>query len=232
MPLFGISCYTEIRCGEVKVNSTTRDAEDSAFPVAAVATVARANQKTSGFPEKQTSRRGFRKKRIVNSESETPDTEGRDEVGCRWMLEFQKGDDSAFERLVLHYQGSVEHFLYRYLSDRDRTQDLTQEVFVRVFRSRRRYVPSASFKTWLFTIATRLAFNEIRGIRRRRRIFRESSDAEPGTGEPRELQADPRQISPEAKVEHDELESIVDELIEELPDKQKAALVLSRVEQL
>ncbi|MCZ6792198.1 MAG: sigma-70 family RNA polymerase sigma factor [Planctomycetota bacterium] len=148
------------------------------------------------------------------------------------MLEFQAGDDGAFERIVSHHGSLVEHFVHRYLDDRGRAEDLTQEVFVRVFRSRARYVPSAGFKTWLFTIATRLALNEIRGLRRRRRVFASATEVGPSDDSPWDNRMDPREPSPHAQVEKKELEGIVDRLMDDLPPNQKAALLLSRVENL
>ena len=92
------------------------------------------------------------------------------------MLAFQAGDSTAFDDIVYRYQQPVQNFLRRYLRDRDRMEDLTQEVFIRVYKSRERYQPTAKLRTWLFTIATRLALNEIRSIRRKRRVFSEVAD--------------------------------------------------------
>ena len=77
-----------------------------------------------------------------------------EKLGRQLMLAFQKGDKSAFERLVVRYQAAVYHFLYRFLRDPNRAEDLTQEVFLRVFRSRRRYRPTAGFKTWAIPSAS------------------------------------------------------------------------------
>lgn len=149
------------------------------------------------------------------------------------MLAFQRGDDSAFEHLVIYYQDRVLHFLFRFLKDRNRAEDLTQEVFLRVFRSRQRYRPSASFKTWLFTIASRLALNEIRGLRRRRRIFVEASNSEESAGATVWDDArDHRELDPPARLELAELEEVLGRMIEQLPRNQKAAVLLSRMEEL
>jgi RNA polymerase sigma-70 factor (ECF subfamily) len=169
--------------------------------------------------------------KVERKEASNP--EEPDGPGKRWMLDFQAGDDSAFDRIVLEYQRSVQHFLYRYLHDRHRTEDLTQEVFIRVYRSRRRYTPSAGFRTWLFTIATRLALNEIRGIRRRRRVFseREEGSSQEG-GEIWEAAPERREPGPLERLEHEELDEVIARLIEELPENQRAAVLLSRLEEL
>jgi RNA polymerase sigma-70 factor (ECF subfamily) len=160
-------------------------------------------------------------------------TKHRDEQGKQLMLAFQAGNEGAFEALVHGYQEAVKHFLYRYLRDRHRTEDLTQEVFIRVFRSRERYVPTAGFRTWLFTIATRLALNEIRGIRRRRRVFADLDDDPDGSMEPAWQSApDRREPDPSARAEQRELDQVLGDLIEELPSKQRAAVLLSRIEEM
>ena len=106
-----------------------------------------------------------------NSRDDQDATSGRE-----LMLAFQAGDSTAFDDIVYRYQQPVQNFLRRYLRDRDRMEDLTQEVFIRVYKSRERYQPTAKLRTWLFTIATRLALNEIRSIRRKRRVFSEVAD--------------------------------------------------------
>ena len=154
--------------------------------------------------------------------------------GQQLMLAFQAGDESAFDDLVREQAASVKHFLFRYLRDQHRAEDLTQEVFIRVFRSRDRYVPSASFRTWLFTIATRLALNEIRGVRRRRRVFSEvdaSADGEDRQA-PWESAPDAREPSPESKVEEAELDEVLSLWIDELPENQRAAVLLSRMQEM
>lgn len=146
------------------------------------------------------------------------------------MLAFQAGDDSAFDEIVDHYRASVRSFLLRYLNDGHRCDDLTQEVFLRVYRSRRRYQPTAGFRTWVFTIATRLALNEIRSVRRRRRVI-----ADPGQEADVPLadrSPDPRTESPARRLEREELAEVLDALIEKLPANQRAALILHRVEKL
>lgn len=153
--------------------------------------------------------------------------------GRELMLAFQSGDSKAFEEIVFRYQKQVQNFLRRYLRDRDRMEDLTQEVFIRVYKSRDRYQPTAGFRTWLFTIATRLALNEIRAIRRKRRVFAEIPD-EPEADSPSPFRsaADHREESPRELIEEKELGKIIERLIEELPPNQKAAILLSQLEKL
>ncbi len=153
--------------------------------------------------------------------------------GRELMLAFKAGDSSVFDDIVYRYQKPVQNFLRRYLRDQNRMEDLTQEVFIRVYKSRERYEPRAKFRTWLFTIATRLALNEIRAIRRRRRVFSEIPD-EPAMDSPSPFRTaeDYREENPGEQTEKNELGELLDRLIEELPPNQKAAILLSRMEKL
>ncbi len=83
------------------------------------------------------------------------------------MLAVQRDDASAFEELLLRYQGRVLSLLRHIVGHRDLAEDLTQDVFLRVFRARQSYQPGAKFSTWLFTIAHNVALNSLRSQKRR-----------------------------------------------------------------
>src|SRR6266566_213163 len=83
------------------------------------------------------------------------------------MLDVKSGDDSSFELLLRKYRTPVVNFLYRMVRDSAAAEDLAQEVFLRVYRARREYAPSAKFTTWMFRIATNLALNAVRDNRYR-----------------------------------------------------------------
>lgn len=164
-------------------------------------------------------------------ESDNPDP------GVAWMRRIQAGDEGAFDSLVDHYQSGVFHFILTSIKDEGRAEDLTQDVFIRVYRSRQRYRPTARFKTWLFTIANRLMLNEVRAVRRRRRVF---TDLPPSTSRDdlSRMQddfwgsvADSRCEEPGELAEHRELEDIVKALVDTLPRNQRAAIELQRSEQ-
>ncbi|MDR1053437.1 MAG: sigma-70 family RNA polymerase sigma factor, partial [Planctomycetaceae bacterium] len=80
----------------------------------------------------------------------------------RLMLAVQQDDAAAFEELVMRYQGRIHSLLRHAVNDRNIAEDLTQDVFLRVFRARKTYQPDAKFSTWLFTIANNVALNAIR----------------------------------------------------------------------
>src|ERR1700730_1125680 len=75
------------------------------------------------------------------------------------MLDVKAGDEQSFALLLQRYRSPLVNFLYRMVRNREQAEDLAQEVFIRVYRARADYVPSAKFTTRLFRIATNLALN-------------------------------------------------------------------------
>ena len=84
------------------------------------------------------------------------------------MLQVKAGDDSAFEYLVQKYRRPIVSFMFRMAHSNAAAEDLAQEVFLRVYRSRESYEASAKFTTWLYRIATNLAVNHARDTRHER----------------------------------------------------------------
>src|SRR5260370_40040940 len=84
------------------------------------------------------------------------------------MLDVKAGDEQSFALLLQRYRTPLVNFLYRMVRNREQAEDLAQEVFIRVYRAREEYVPSAKFTTWLFRIATNLALNSGRDTRHQR----------------------------------------------------------------
>ena len=87
------------------------------------------------------------------------------------MLEVQAGNEAAFGQLVAEYEDRLQNFLYKKLGNRNTAEELTQDVFLRVYRARETYLPSATFSTWIFTIAGNLCRNEIRRRTRRPEVI-------------------------------------------------------------
>lgn len=98
----------------------------------------------------------------INYELHDPDV--------RLMLQFREGNGAAFEELVLRYQNRLLTVLEHLVGNREQAEDLTQDVFVRVYKARLRYEPGAKFSTWLFTIANNVASNALRSRSRRREV--------------------------------------------------------------
>jgi len=150
------------------------------------------------------------------------------------MQAFKEGDPSAFDKIVLHYRSAVRRFIHRYVQDAERVEDLSQETFLRVFRARDRYQPTAAFRTWLFTIATRLCLNDLRSRRRERKVIAPISGTPDGESSQDFLEQLP-DLSPESAeqaLQRRELEEAVNRAIAELPPQQRAAILLLRFEEL
>src|SRR5271170_4703630 len=90
------------------------------------------------------------------------------EQDAELMLRVREGDDTSFALLLERHRGPVVHFLYRMVQNQSVSEELAQEVFLRVYRSRATYEPTAKFTTWLFRIATHLALNSIRDGKKER----------------------------------------------------------------
>ena len=139
-------------------------------------------------------------------------------------------DEKAFTELVRRYQTRVIHLVSRLLNDRVVSEDLAQEVFVRVHLHRRNYRTGSKFSTWLFTIAANLAKNEIR--RRKRRKNWTSLDEMQEQLQDASMQfADPK-ANKEVDLERAQLSGMVGEAIATLPERYRIALVLRDIDGL
>jgi RNA polymerase sigma-70 factor (ECF subfamily) len=137
------------------------------------------------------------------------------------------GDMRAFEELVERHQRAVIGTVAKMLGNASESEDIAQQVFVRVWKSAGRYEAQAKFTTWLFTITRNLVFNEVR--RRQRKPTVSVDEREETTHRTVEdLQA----ISPDDEMLHTELEEAIDRAIQSLPEKQRMAVVLRRYEEL
>lgn len=148
------------------------------------------------------------------------------------MLKVAAGDNAAFEQLVVRYQDRLVGFFFHLVHDRTVAEDLAQEAFLRVFRSRERYEPTARFSTWLFRIAHNLASNQKRGAARRREIPL-GSGSEGNDFRPEEQNlAEKSALMPTRQLDSVELRSVVRSAIEELSERQRTAVVLHKFEEM
>jgi RNA polymerase sigma-70 factor (ECF subfamily) len=143
------------------------------------------------------------------------------------MLAFRDGRDSAFDALFRRWAAPVLRYLERMLGDAGTAEELVQEAFLRVYRARERYAPEARFSTWLYTIATNLALNELRRPRRR---SPHRSTEEDEVGAPFVLAADQPRADDVAHARR--LSVAVEAELGKLPERQRAALWLTAVEGL
>ncbi len=159
----------------------------------------------------------------VNYELRDPDV--------RLMLRVRDDDAAAFEELVRRYQSRLITVLEQLIHRRDAAEDLAQEVFLRVFRARKGYVPGAKFSTWLFTIANRVASNALRTLARRREVTlapRHDADSQAMPLEQIALAASG--LMPTRQLDHRERAHLVREAVQQLGERQKMALLLSKFE--
>ena len=143
------------------------------------------------------------------------------------MMRVKEGDREAFTALVEKYKQAVTNFVARTIGDATEAEDLAQNVFVQVFKSAHRYEVTAKFTTWLFTIARNLCLNEIRRRSRHPAQSLDAATAADGDHAPRQFE-DTHIISPPDTVLHDELEAMVQEALNALPENQRTAILLCR----
>ena len=149
----------------------------------------------------------------------------------RLMLQVKAGDAAAFEALVEKYQVRLVGVLRNMVSDREQAEDLAQEVFLRVYRARERYVPLARFSTWLFTITHNVASSALLKRSRRKEVNLTNSPSGSMPTRPLDTMAKEKSsLMPTRQVDRDELSSIMRQAIDQLGDRQRMALLLSRFE--
>ncbi len=150
------------------------------------------------------------------------------ERDAEMMLRVRDGDTDSFTYLLERHRGPVVHFLYRMVRNQAVAEELAQEVFFRVYRSRATYEPAAKFTTWLFRIATHLALNSIRDSRNERGQTSLDEHSVEGTA---------RQVADRGpNVEHQLMKQArlgeVRQGIESLPAKQRAAVLMHKYEEM
>jgi RNA polymerase sigma-70 factor, ECF subfamily len=149
----------------------------------------------------------------------------------RLMLEVRSDNATAFEELVARYQGRLLTVLRHLVGNREQAEDLTQEVFLRVYRARKTYQPGAKFATWLFSIANNAASNSLRDRSRRHEITLQTHDSGPLGARPLDkmLQASSGQL-PTRQLDRAEMRDIVRMSVESLGERQRMAVLLSKFE--
>ena len=147
------------------------------------------------------------------------------------MLQVKAGDDSAFEYLVQKYRRPMVSFMFRMAHSNAAAEDLAQEVFLRVYRSREGYEASAKFTTWLYRIATNLAVNHARDTRHERPENTVSLD-EPDEDSGRTLDLPDRSPSAEDNLVQRERLAAIRQRVQDLPERQRIAVVMHKYQQM
>ncbi len=147
------------------------------------------------------------------------------------MLRVKRGDRAAFSALVDKYKQPVMNFVFRSLRDETEAEDLAQNVFLQVYKSRARYERTAKFSTWLFTIARNLCLNEIRRRTRHPAESLEESQTENEDAALRQYE-DKKVALPTEYVLQGELAAKIEEAMAALPENQRTAILLCRQDEL
>jgi len=176
--------------------------------------------------------RGFLSMAGVPSHGTGVDTESAEGLSdAQIMLRVKGGDDSAFEYLVQKYRRPMLSFMYRMAHNSAVAEDLAQEVFLRVYRSREKYEASAKFTTWLYRIASNLAVNHARDTRHQRPENTVSLD-EPDQETGLTMDLPDSSLSAEEAIVRRERLAAIRQRVEALPERQKMALIMHKYQQM
>ncbi len=145
------------------------------------------------------------------------------------VARFLAGDRLAFPELVGRYQSRLLNFIYRTIGDRDRAEDLVQETFIRVFRHLHRFDQSKKFSTWIYTIASNLAKNELRNRSRNPLVLFQAIKTN-WEADHRPLQWEDSTRRPDDLFRKRHLRDMVERAVEQLPEHHRAVFVLREME--
>lgn len=147
------------------------------------------------------------------------------------IQQIRRGDRDAFRLLVEAYEDKVYNTVYGFLHQVDDTLDVTQDVFVEVYRSIDRFRGDSSVSTWIYRIAVTRALNFLKRRKKLKGVVR-VLDAENGSKQQPDIQiAEPSQ-NPEEKIQNRELGEQIERAMDALPERQRAAFVLHKLEDL
>ena len=147
------------------------------------------------------------------------------------MLQVRQGNAVAFENLVEKHQRRLVMVLEHLVGNRAHAEDLAQDVFLRVYRARERYVPTAKFSTWLYTITHNVASNWLRKSSRRKEVNLVSSPSGSMPVRPLDTMAkDKSTLMPTRLADQKEMGAVIREAIQSLGERQRMAMLLSKYE--
>jgi RNA polymerase sigma-70 factor (ECF subfamily) len=145
------------------------------------------------------------------------------------VTSFLGGEERAFQELVERYQTRLLNFIYRTIGDREKAEDLVQEVFIRVYRHLHRFDRSKKFSTWVYTIASNLAKNELRNRSRNPLVLFQTVQKN-FQDEDRPLQFEDTTARPDDMYRKRHLREIVEESVAKLPEHHRNVFILRELE--
>ena len=147
------------------------------------------------------------------------------------MLRVREGDDSGFSILIEKYRKQMVHFMFRMSRNQAVAEELAQEVFLRVYRSRQTYRAEAKFSTWLYRIATNLGVNHARDTKHERtaqNVYLDQPDAETGTTP----DVADSTLSVEQQLVREERMNAIRKHVMALPERQRSAVLMHKYQEM
>jgi RNA polymerase sigma-70 factor (ECF subfamily) len=148
------------------------------------------------------------------------------------MLAVRDDEPGAFEELVERYQNRLVGVLHHLVGNATEAEDLGQEVFLRVYRARKKYRARCKFSTWLFTIANNLALNSLRSGQRKRAVSLSTRDSGPLGPRPAERLVKDSGSQPSKRIQQQEMATVVHKALDTLNDRQRMAVLLNKFEDM
>jgi RNA polymerase sigma-70 factor (ECF subfamily) len=167
---------------------------------------------------------------ILSSANE-PSENARVDPDVGLMLRVRDDDAVAFEMLIDRYQRKIIRFMSGWTRSPEQAEDLAQDVFLRVYRSRKNYLPTAKFSTWLYRIAHNVASNFVRdsGVRKEFQLSKAENSSTAGLLI-ENIAVAPSGFQPVRRMDRDEMSQVVLQALEALGERQKTAILLSKFE--
>jgi RNA polymerase sigma-70 factor (ECF subfamily) len=167
------------------------------------------------------------------SDSRQPEKQADIDEGARLMLRVKEDDAEAYQILMIQYQPRLQRLLRQLVDSEALAEDLVQDVFLRVWRARKTYQPTAKFSTWIFHIANNVASNanRDRGRKREYQTASSSNDSHASLSLEEMAIASTGQI-PVRKLDQAERAEVVQVAVKALNHRQRTALILSKFENL
>jgi RNA polymerase sigma-70 factor (ECF subfamily) len=148
------------------------------------------------------------------------------------MLRVREDEPGAFAELVGQYQHRLVAVMHHLVGNATEAEDLAQEVFLRVYRARKKYRARSKFSTWLFTIANHLALNSLRSRQRKPLVPLAARDSGPLGPRPAEQLVQDSGAQPTRRLQQQELAAVIREALEGLNERQRLAVVLNKFEDM
>ena len=165
----------------------------------------------------------------VRAARQTPASAFADLDDSHVVQAFLDGQSRAFDELVARYQARLLNFIYRTIGDRERAEDLVQEVFIRVYRHLHRFDQTKKFSTWAYTIASNLAKNELRN-RSRNPLVLFQAIRKHWEADHRPLQFEDSSSRPDDLYRKRHLRALVEQSVARLPEHHRVVFVLRELE--